>query len=182
MKADHLTRYKLVSWEVWQVEERRNDTGKKIKWQRLWPSRQTAGQQKLTTYPSSTMLGSSGNLYRLHTFVLSYLKDEKAGVHGTQSTSVTLWGLLEAKALDCVDHNKLWKILQEMGIPDHLTCLLRYLYAGQEATVRTGHGTTDLFQIGKGVPTCFPHPNQWVSWKLYNSLKHAKQVTNKKHS
>ena len=56
-----------------------------------------------------------------------------------------------AKAFDCVDHNKLWKILQEMGIPDHLTCLLRNLYAGEEATVRTGHGTTDWFQGGKGV-------------------------------
>ena len=56
-----------------------------------------------------------------------------------------------AKAFDCVDHNKLWTILKEMGIPDHLTCLLRNLYAGQEATVGTGHGTTDWFQIGKGV-------------------------------
>ena len=56
-----------------------------------------------------------------------------------------------AKAFDCVDHNKLWKILKKMGIPDHLTCLLRNLYAGQEATVRTGHGTTDWFKIGKGV-------------------------------
>ena len=56
-----------------------------------------------------------------------------------------------AKAFDCVDHNKQWKILQEMGIPDHLTCFLRNLYAGQEATVRTGHGTTDWFQIRKGV-------------------------------
>ena len=56
-----------------------------------------------------------------------------------------------AKAFDCVVHNKLWKILREMGIPDHLTCLLRNLYAGQEATVRTGHGTTDWFQIGKGL-------------------------------
>ena len=55
------------------------------------------------------------------------------------------------KAFDCVDHNKLWKILKEMGIPDHLTCLLRNLYAGQEAAVRTGRGTTDWFQIGKGV-------------------------------
>ena len=53
------------------------------------------------------------------------------------------------KAFDCVDHNKLWKILKEMGIPDHLICLLRNSYAGQEATVRTGHGTTDWFQIGK---------------------------------
>ena len=56
-----------------------------------------------------------------------------------------------AKAFDCVDHNQLWKILKEMWIPDHLTCLLRNLYAGQEATVRTRHGTTDWFQIGKGV-------------------------------
>ena len=56
-----------------------------------------------------------------------------------------------AKAFDCLDHNKLWKILKEMGIPDHLTRLLRNLYAGQEATARTGHGTTDWFQIGKGV-------------------------------
>ena len=56
-----------------------------------------------------------------------------------------------AKVLDCVDHNKLWKILKEMGMPDHLTCLLRNLCAGQEATVRTGHGTMDWFQIGKGV-------------------------------
>ena len=56
-----------------------------------------------------------------------------------------------AKAFDCVDHNKLWKILKEIDIPDHLTCLLRNLYAGQAATVRTGHGTSDLFQIGRGV-------------------------------
>jgi len=56
-----------------------------------------------------------------------------------------------AKAFDCVDHNQLWKIVKDMGIPDHLTCLLRNLYAGQEATVRTGHGKTDWFQIGKGV-------------------------------
>ena len=56
-----------------------------------------------------------------------------------------------AKAFDCMDHNKLWKILKEMKIPDHFTCLLRNLYAGQKATVKTGHGTTDWFQIGKGV-------------------------------
>ena len=56
-----------------------------------------------------------------------------------------------AKAFDCVDHNKLWKILKDMGIPDHLACLLKNLYTGQEATVRTGHRTTDWFQIGKGI-------------------------------
>ena len=59
-----------------------------------------------------------------------------------------------AKAFACVDHHKLWKILKEVGIPDHLTCLLRNLYAGQEAAVRTEHGTTDWFQIGKGVRQC----------------------------
>src|SRR5574341_1226466 len=73
-----------------------------------------------------------------------------------------------AKALDCVDHNKLWKILQEMGIPDHLTCLLRNLYAGQEATVRTGHGTTDWFQIGKGVcQGCILSPCLFNSYAEY---------------
>ena len=64
-----------------------------------------------------------------------------------------------AKTFDCVDHNKLWKILKEMWIPDHLICLLRNLYAGQEATVRTGHGTTDCFQIGKEyVKAIYCHP------------------------
>ena len=68
------------------------------------------------------------------------------------------------KAFDCVDHNNLWKILKEMEIPDHLTCLLRNLYSGQEATVRTGHGTIDWFQIGKGV-----HQGCILSSCLFNS-------------
>ena len=65
--------------------------------------------------------------------------------------NIYFWFIDYAKAFDFVDHNKLWKILKEMGIPDHLICLLRNLYAGQAATVKTGHGTTDWFQIGKGV-------------------------------
>ena len=82
-----------------------------------------------------------------------------------------------AKAFDWVDHNKLWKILKEMGIPDHLTCLLRNLYAGQEETVRTGHGTTDWFQIGKGVhqgcilsPAYYMQSTSWemLGWRKYN--------------
>ena len=73
--------------------------------------------------------------------------------------NIYFWFIDYAKAFDCVDHNKLWKILPEMGIPDHLTCLLRNLYTGQEATVRTGHGTTDWFQIGKGVhQAVYCHP------------------------
>ena len=78
-----------------------------------------------------------------------------------------------AKAIDCVDHNKLWKILKEMGILDHLTCLLKNLYAGQEATVRTGHGTTDWFQIGKGVcQGCILSPrlfNLYVEYIMRNA-------------
>ena len=78
-----------------------------------------------------------------------------------------------AKAFDCVDHNKLWKILKEMGTPDHLTCLLRNLYAGQEATVRTGHGTTDWFQIGKGVcQSCISSPclfNLYAEYVMRNT-------------
>ena len=83
-----------------------------------------------------------------------------------------------AKAFYCVDHNKLWKILKEMGIPDHFTCLLRNLYAGQEATVRTGHGTTDWFQIGKGVRqavNCLPAYltyMQSTSWEMLGWKKH----------
>ena len=107
---------------------------------------------------------------RLQQYVNRELPDVKAGFRkgsGTRDQIVNIRWIMEkarefqkniyfcfidyAKAFDCVDHNKLWKTLKEMGIPDHLTCLLRNLYAGQEATVRTGHGTTDWFQIGKGV-------------------------------
>ena len=83
-----------------------------------------------------------------------------------------------AKAFDCVDHNKLWKILKEMGIPDHLTCLLRNLYAGQEAIVRTGHGTTDWFKIGKGecqgciLSPCLFNLMQSTSWETLCWKKH----------
>ena len=74
-----------------------------------------------------------------------------------------------AKASDCVYHKKLRKILKEMGIPDHLTCLLRNLYAGQEATVRTGHGTTDWFQIGKGIrQSCILSPCLFNLYAEYN--------------
>ena len=107
---------------------------------------------------------------RLQQYVNSELPDVQAGFRkgrGTRDQIANIHWIIKkarefqkniyfffidyAKAFDCVDHNKLWKILKEMGIPDYLTYLLRNLYAGQEATVRTGHGTTDWFQIGKGV-------------------------------
>ena len=88
-----------------------------------------------------------------------------------------------AKDFDCVDHNKLWKILRGRGIPDHLTCLLRNLYAGEEATVRTGHGTTDWFQIGKGVRQgCILSPclcNLYAEYIMRNAgLDEAQAVIN----
>ena len=85
-----------------------------------------------------------------------------------------------AKVFDCMDHNKLWKILQEIGIPDHLTCFLRNLYTGQEAKVRTGHGTTDWFQTGKGVcKSCVVSPclfNLYADYVMQNSGLDEAQV------
>ena len=86
------------------------------------------------------------------------------------------------KAFDCVGHNKLWKIMKEMGIPDHLTCLLRNFYAGQEARVRTAHGTTDWFQLGKGVhQAVYCHPAyltsmQSTSWETLDWNKHKLEL------
>ena len=110
---------------------------------------------------------------RLQQYVNWELPDVQAGFRkgwGTRDQIANIYWIIEktrefqkniyfcfidyAKAFYCVDHNKLWKILKEMGIPDHLTCFLRNLYAGKEATVRTGHETMDWFQIGKGVCQC----------------------------
>ena len=101
---------------------------------------------------------------RLQQYVNRELPDVQAGFRKGRGTRDQVannsWIIVKAKEfqkniyycfIDCVDHNKLWKILKEMGVPNDLTCLLRNMYAGQEATVRTGHGTSDWFQIGKGV-------------------------------
>ena len=128
---------------------------------------QTTAQLKLISHISKVMFKilQSG----LQQYMNHELPDVQAGFRkgrGNRDQSVTIRWIIEkarekhllllywhtmAKATDCVDHNKLWKILKEMGIPDHLTCLLRNLYAGQEATVKTEHGTTDWFQMGKGI-------------------------------
>ena len=124
----------------------------------------TAKLHSLISHASKVMLKSLQA--RLHQYVNCELPDVQAGFRkgrGTRDQIANIHWILEkrrefqkniyfcfidyAKAFDCVDHNKLWKLLKDMGIPDHLTCL----YAGQEATVRTGQGTTDWFQIGKGV-------------------------------
>ena len=93
---------------------------------------------------------------RLQQYVNHEIPDVQAGFRKGRGTGDQIANY--AEAFDCVDHNKLWKILKAMWIPDHLTCLLRNLYARQEATVRTGHGTTDGFQIGKGVQGCILSP------------------------
>ena len=117
-------------------------------------------------------------LHRLQQYVKWELADVQAGCRKGRRTRGQIANIHiyfhfidNAKAFDCVDHNKLWKILQEMGIPGHLTCLLRNLCAGQEATVRTGHGTTNWFQIGKGVgqgcivsPCLFNFYAEYIMW------------------
>ena len=129
---------------------------------------QTTAQSSLISHASKVMLKTLQR--RLQQYMNHELPDVQAGFRkgrGTRDQIANIHWIIEkgreyheniyfcfidyAKAFDCVDHNKLWKILKEMGIPDHLTCLLRNLYAGPDATVRTGHGTRDWFQIGKGV-------------------------------
>ena len=95
--------------------------------------------------------------------------------------NIYFWFIDYAKACDCADHNKLWKVLKEMGMPKHLTCLLRNLYAGQEATVRPGHGTEDWFKIGKGVcqgyilsPYLFNFYAEYI-WEMVGRMKHKLQ-------
>ena len=97
--------------------------------------------------------------FQMFKMVLEKQRNQRLNCQHRKSKRVLFLLFDYAKALDCVNHNELWKILKEMGIPDHLTCLLRNLYAGQKVTVRTGHGTTDWFQIGKGVhPGCILSP------------------------
>ena len=139
---------------------------------------------------------------RVKQYVNHELPDVQAGFRkgrGTRDQIANIWWIIEkargfqkniyfcfidyAKAFDCVDHNKLCKILKEVEILDHLTCLLRNLYAGQEATVRTGHGTTDWFQIGKGVgEDCILSPclfNLYAEYIMRNAGLEEAQAGNK---
>ena len=136
-------------------------------------SQRTEQCQRMLKYHTIALISHASKVIlqaRLQQYVNCELPDVQAGFkksRGTRDQIANISWIIEnrrefqkniyfcfidyAKAFDYVDHNKLWKILKEMGIPDHLTCLLRNLYAGQEATVRSEHGTTDWFQIGKGV-------------------------------
>ena len=115
---------------------------------------------------------------RLQQYMNCELPDVQAGfIEKAREFQKNIYFCFTDYAKDCVDHNKLWKILQEMGLPDHLTCLLRNLYAVQEATVRTGHGTTDWFQIGKGVfqgcilSPCLLHLYAETLWETQGWMK-----------
>ena len=151
----------------------------------LIPIRKKASAKERSNYHTIALISHVSKVMlkilqaRLQQYVNCELPDVQAGFRkgrGTRDQIANICWIMEkarefqktiyfcfidcVKAFDCVDHNKLWKILKEMGIPDHLTCLLRNLYAGQEATVRTEHGTTDLSQIGKGVDQgcIYSHP------------------------
>ena len=94
--------------------------------------------------------GARNQIVKIH-WIIKKTREFQKKKQKTTKKNIYFYFIDCTKAFDGVNHNKLWKILKEMGIPDHLICLLRNLYAGQEASVRTGHGTTDWFQIGKGV-------------------------------
>ena len=149
-----------------------------LSWKRsvFIPIPKTGNAKECSNYRTIALISHVGELMlkilqaRFQQYVSCELPDVQAGLRkgrGTRDQIANICWIMEkarefqknisfcftdyAKAFDSVDHNKMWKIMKVMGIPDHLICLLRNLYAGQEATVRTGHGTTDWFQIGKGV-------------------------------
>ena len=159
-----------VCQQIWKIQQWPQDWSVFIPIPKKGNAKECSNYRTIafTSYASKIMLEILQA--RLQQYVNHELPDVQAGFRkgrGTRDQIANICWIIEkarefqkniyfcfidhAKAFDYVDHNKLWKILQELGIPDHLTCLLRNLYAGQEATVRTGHGTTDWFQIGKGL-------------------------------
>ena len=122
--------------------------------QQIWKTQQWLQDWKSSVFIPIPKKGNAKECSNYRTIALISHRSEEhtSELQSQRLISYAVFCLIDyAKAFDCVDHNKLWKILKEMEIPDHLTHLLRNLCAGQEATVRTGHGTTDWFQIGKGV-------------------------------
>ena len=161
-----------ICQQIWKTQQWPRDWKRSV----FIPIPKKGNPKECSNYRTIALISHSSKVMlkilqaRLQQYVNHELPDVQTGFRkgrGTRDQTVNIHSISEkarefqkkidfcfidcVKAFDCVDHNKLWKILQEMGIPDHLTCLLRNLYAGQGATVRTGHGTTDWFQIGKGV-------------------------------
>ena len=158
-------------WQpIWKTQQWSEDWKRSV----FFPIPEKCNAKECSSYRTIALISHTSKVMlkilqaRLQQYVNRELPDVQAGFRkgrGTRDQIANIRWIMEkardfqkniyfcfvdyAKASDCVDHNKLWKILQVLGIPDHLTCLLRNLYAGQEATVRTGHGTTDWLQIGK---------------------------------
>ena len=162
----------LFSTIYWKTQQWRRDWKRSV----FIPIPKKSNAKEGSNYHTIAFISHTGKTMpqilqaRLQQYMNHELPDVQSGFRkgkGTRNQNANIHSIMEkarecqnniyfcftdyAKAFDCVDHNKLWKILKEMEIPDHLTCLLRNLYAGQEATVGTGHGTMDWFKIGKGV-------------------------------
>ena len=172
MKDDAVKVLHSICQQNWKIQQWPQDWKKTV----FIPIPKTCNAKKCSNHRTIALISHTSKVMlkilqaRLQQYVNHELPDVQAGFRkgrGTRDQIANIHWIIKkigefqkniyfcfidyAKTFDCVDHNKLWKILKEMGIPDHLTCLLRNLYAGQEATVRTGNGTTDWFQIGKGV-------------------------------
>ena len=172
LKDDAVKELHLICQQIWKTQQWPQGWKRSV----FIPTPKKDNPKECSNYCTIALISHSSKVMlkilqaRLQQYVNHELPDVQAGFRksrGTRDQIANIRWIIEkprefqkniyfciiyyAKAFDCVDHNKLWKIMEEMGIPDHLTCLLRNLYAGQEATVRTGHGTTDWFQIGKGV-------------------------------
>uniref|UniRef100_A0A8B9XGB6 RNA-directed DNA polymerase n=1 Tax=Bos mutus grunniens TaxID=30521 RepID=A0A8B9XGB6_BOSMU len=171
LKDDAVKVLYSICQQIWKTQQWPQDWKRSV----FIPIPKKGNAKECSNYRTTALISHASKVMlkilqaRLQQYVNRELPDVQAGFRKAEEpeiklpTSVGSWKSKSvpeniyfcfidyAKAFDCVDHNQLWKILKEMGIPDHLICLLRNLYAGQEATVRTGHGTTDWFQIGKGV-------------------------------
>ncbi|XP_060259447.1 uncharacterized protein LOC132658268 [Ovis aries] len=172
LKDDAVKVLHSICQQIWKTQQWPQDWKRSV----FIPITKKGNAKECSNYHTIALISHASKVMlkilqaRLQQYVNRELPDVHAGFRkgrGTRDQSANICWIIEkarefqkiiyfcfidyAKAFDCVDHNQLWKILKEMGIPDHLTCLLGNLYAGQEATVRTGHGTTDWFQIGKGV-------------------------------
>ena len=173
LKDDAVTVLYLICQQIWKMQQWPKDWKRSVSIR--IPKKDNA--QECSDYCTIALISHASKMMlkilqaRLQQYVNHELPDVQTGFRkgrGTRDQIANICWIIEkarefqknfylciinyAKAFDCMDHNKVWKILREMGIPDCLTCLLRNLYSGQEATVRTGHGTRDRFQIGKGVP------------------------------
>ena len=172
LKDDAVKVLHSICQQIWKTQQWSQDWKRSV----FIPIPKKRNAKECSNYHTIALISHSSKIIlkihqaRLQQYVNCELPDVQAGFRkgrGTRDQIANIHWIMEkvrefqktiyfcfidhAKAFDCVDDNKLWKILKKMGIPDHLTCLLRNLYAGQEATVRTGHGTMDWFQIGKGV-------------------------------